>query len=210
MNVIIFGGSFNPVHIGHVLMSCYISSVYKPDKIVIIPVYNHVFGKDLEAFEHRYKMCEMAMGWIPNIIISDIEKEIGGASITARTVKYLKESNPDWNIRFVVGSDSASDLKAGKWEESDALLRMAEPLVIQRTSNASQLSGNEILPPISSTEIRASLKGQLMNTIAKTFLPLDVMNYIEEQMLYKPKSYQAEKNLIRKQGVDIRVRKVTM
>jgi len=194
MNVIIFGGSFDPVHIGHVFISCYISSVHKPEKIIITPVYKHVFGKELESFEHRYKMCEMAMGWIPGVTISDIEKEVGGVSITAKTIKRLKESNPDWNIKFVVGSDSADDLKAGRWQDSEALLQMAEPLVIQRLPAPSPkkkplTEHYEILPPISSTEVRASLKGQLSEKIAKTFLPNDVMKYIEEQKLYKPISY---------------------
>jgi len=200
MNVIIFGGSFNPVHIGHVFISCYILSAYKPERILVVPVYKHAFGKELESFEHRYEMCRMAMDWIPTVAISDIEKEIGGVSITARTIKHLKESNPNWNIKFVVGSDSADDLKTGRWKDSEALLQMAEPLVIRRSpepllTHRSPKKDCEILPPISSTEIRASLKGQLPDKIAKTFLPHDVMKYIEEQNLYKPLSYQRAKNL---------------
>jgi nicotinate-nucleotide adenylyltransferase len=190
-NIIVFGGSFNPVHIAHVFMACYLLSTHKPEKIIVIPVYKHAFGKQLESFEHRYEMCKIAMGWIPTVSISDIEKEIGEVSITAKTISLLKESNPNWNIKFVVGSDSADDLNSGKWQNSETLLQIAELLVIHR-SNPSSLT-KDVLPSISSSEIRASLKGQLPYAIAKTFLPLDVMKYIEEQNLYKPISYQETK-----------------
>lgn len=189
-NVIVFGGSFNPVHIGHVFISCYILSVYKPEKIVIIPVYKHAFGKEFESFEHRYKMCEMAMGWIPNAVISNIEKEIGEVSITARTIKLLKESNPDWNIKFVVGSDSAADLKAGKWQNSELLLQIAEPLIIHRSPSINEFKRSlrldlDMLPPISSTKIRLSLKKQISSKIAEAYLPYDVSKYIEKHKLYQ-------------------------
>src|SRR5450432_1633002 len=75
VNVFIFGGSFNPPHIAHVLAVTYVLSTAEPDLVLVVPCYRHPFAKDLCPFEHRLAMCERAMGWLPRTTVSRVEEE---------------------------------------------------------------------------------------------------------------------------------------
>ncbi|HEX9294516.1 MAG TPA: nicotinate (nicotinamide) nucleotide adenylyltransferase, partial [Polyangiaceae bacterium] len=78
MNVFLFGGSFNPPHVAHVLAVAYVLATQDADRVIVIPCYRHPFRKDLAPFEHRFAMCELAMGWLPRTSISAVEQELGG------------------------------------------------------------------------------------------------------------------------------------
>ena len=87
--IAIFGGSFNPPHVAHVLAVVYALAVAPIDHVLIVPVYQHPFSKELAPFEDRLAMCEAAMGWIPGARVSDVERELGGESLTLRMLTHL-------------------------------------------------------------------------------------------------------------------------
>src|SRR5438132_412880 len=80
--VAVFGGSFNPPHVSHVLAVVYALSVAPIDAVLIVPVFQHPFSKELASFDDRLAMCQAAMGWIPRTAISAVERELGGESLT--------------------------------------------------------------------------------------------------------------------------------
>src|SRR6478735_3989939 len=87
--VAIFGGSFNPPHVAHVLAVVYALSTAPIDEVLVVPVFHHPFSKELASFDERLAMCELALGWIPRVVVSSVERDLGGSSLTLRTVEHL-------------------------------------------------------------------------------------------------------------------------
>jgi nicotinate-nucleotide adenylyltransferase len=179
----IFGGSFNPPHVGHVLAVTYILSVHPVDAVLVVPVYQHVFGKDLAPFDDRMEMCRRSMSWIPGVQISAIEKELGGESRTLHTVEALRQREPDRALRLVIGSDVLPDLP--KWHRFDRISELAPAIVLGRAGHPHPDAPMSVLPEVSSTQIRASARDAKLADIAG-LVPESVRAYIAEHGLYAP------------------------
>src|SRR5690606_32016933 len=78
----IFGGSFDPPHVGHVLAVTWVLSTQPVDEVVLVPALEHAFGKPLAPFAHRRRMCELAFAPLRRVRVDPIEAELGGASYT--------------------------------------------------------------------------------------------------------------------------------
>jgi nicotinate-nucleotide adenylyltransferase len=130
VNVFIFGGSFDPPHVAHVLAVTYILATQDADLVLVVPCHKHPFGKGLSAFEHRFAMCERAVGWLPRTTVSRVEEDLGGESRTLRTIEHLRERNPDWHMRLVVGADVL--LEGKRWYGFDRVVELAPLLVLGR------------------------------------------------------------------------------
>ena len=113
MKVAVFGGSFNPPHVAHVLACALLLSVEDIEQVVVVPTYKHPFAKALAPFEDRLRMCELAMGCMARVVVSRVEEEIGGESRTLRTLEHLVSTHPDWSLRLAVGADILAE--APRW-----------------------------------------------------------------------------------------------
>src|SRR5262249_33315608 len=133
--VAVFGGSFNPPHVAHLLAVVYALATAPVDRILVVPVYRHPFAKELAPFEDRLEMCRLAMGWVPGVTISDIERELGGESLTLRTVEHLRSQHPEFELRLLVGADVLPDLP--KWHRFERIAALAPPLVLARAGYTS-------------------------------------------------------------------------
>lgn len=175
----IFGGSFNPPHISHVLACSYALCRWPLNEILIIPSYQHPFGKSLVSFEHRMQMCELAFEHLAGrVVVSRIEEEMGGVSFTIDTVRELKRRLPATQLHLVVGSDILDE--ADKWKSADELRREAPFLIIPRLQSAAGGAGF-YLPEVSSTEVRTQLAG---GGGVEAAIPFQVMEYIRRHGLY--------------------------
>ncbi len=194
----IFGGSFNPPHVSHVLAVVYALSTAAIDEVLVVPVFSHPFSKELASFDDRLAMCELALGWIPRVRVSTVERELGGASLTLRTVEHLAATHPDWSLRLLIGSDVLGDLP--KWHRFDRIAEVAPPLVLGRVGVVPPPPGEgpaaglaaplPVLPRVSSTEIRAALAlGELDAVRAR--VPSAVLDYIDEHRLYRNRGSDA-------------------
>lgn len=105
MKIALYGGSFNPPHISHVLSATYVSMVENFDKIFVIPCFSSVTGKNLLPFRHRINMSNLAFKNIPNIYVSNIEDSLPIPSYTLNTVLKFKEIYPEAEIHLIVGAD---------------------------------------------------------------------------------------------------------
>jgi nicotinate-nucleotide adenylyltransferase len=200
--VAVFGGSFNPPHVAHVLAVTLVLSAHPIDRVLVVPAYQHPFAKQLAPFEDRAKMAELAMAWIPNVFVSRVEEELGGESRTLRTLEHLKKTHPDWDLRLVIGADIL--LEAHKWHGFAEIQKLAPLLVLGRsqpkrsggtTAAPTTRGGAEtaryeadtaplpLLPEISSTEVRAKC-GEGKHGELSGLVPLDVLEYIRAKGLY--------------------------
>jgi nicotinate-nucleotide adenylyltransferase len=180
--VAVFGGSFNPPHVAHALAVVYALSVAPIDEILVVPVYRHPFSKELAPFEDRLTMCEAAMGWIPHTTISTVERELGGESLTLRTLTHLHDTHPEWDLRLLVGADVVADLP--KWHRFDKIAEIAPPIVLGRAGVSAESAPMPVLPKVSSTEMREALARRDLEAV-RPLLPARVLAYIEEHGLYR-------------------------
>lgn len=156
MHVALFGGSFNPPHVGHVIATTYVRATQAVDEVWWIPSWNHPFGKALASFEHRVAMCEAiardTSGWLK---ICQVEKELGGEGRTVDTLLHLHKAHPSVQFTLVIGSDIVKDLP--KWKRFDEVQRLSRVLVLYRAGHPAPDAVGPPLVEVSSTEIREKL-----------------------------------------------------
>jgi nicotinate-nucleotide adenylyltransferase len=187
--VAIFGGSFNPPHVAHVLVVAYALAVAPVDEVLVIPVYRHPFSKELAPFEDRLAMCRLAVGWLPRVEVSAVERELGGESRTLRTLEHFAAAHPGWAMRLLVGADVLPDLP--KWHRFERIAELAWPIVLGRAgfppAAALEVPALEVtevsLPQVSSTEVREALAAGDVDAV-RWRLPSAVLEYIVEHGLY--------------------------
>ncbi|WP_437489991.1 nicotinate (nicotinamide) nucleotide adenylyltransferase [Sorangium sp. So ce1014] len=200
--VAIFGGSFNPPHVAHVLAATYAISVAPVDEVLVVPVYRHPFSKELVPFEHRLAMCHLALGWLPCVSVSAVERDLGGESLTLRTLEHLAAAHPDWAMRLLVGADVLPDLP--RWHRFDRIEQLAPPIVLGRSgftaTGAERLDAAAIdprphlradplrpadvlLPQISSSEIRRAFAAGDLEGVRQR-VPRAVLDYALAHGLY--------------------------
>ncbi len=177
-----FGGSFNPPHVAHLLAVTYALATAPIDEVLVVPVYQHPFAKELAPFDDRFEMCRLAMGWLPRVAISRVEEELGGESRTLRTLEHLARQHPDWSMRLLVGSDVLAD--ASKWHRFDRIVEIAPPLVLGRVGSPDPRASLPVLPALSSTEVRDALAAS-DDVALRPRVPAAVLDYIAARRLYR-------------------------
>jgi len=178
MQVAFFGGSFNPPHVAHQLVSLYVLETTPVDELWIVPCRKHPFDKALAPYAQRLRMCELAAAALgPRAHASDIEGRLGGESRTLLTIQALREERPDCEFHLVVGADLEPELPL--WYGAEELLRTVPRIVVGRGGFP---GGSAVaMPVLSSTEVRRRLAaGQSVDGL----LPHAVAEYIREHRLY--------------------------
>lgn len=176
----VFGGSFNPPHVAHVLAVVYAQLIARLDSVVVIPVFQHPFAKELAPFEQRMRMCQLAFEGQAWVEVSTLERDLGGESKTLRTLERLAELHPEWRLRLILGSDVVPDLP--KWHRFDRIRELAEPLILPRRGFTEDDAG-AFLPEVSSTEVRRLLAAGSSAALA-ALLPWNVLAYARKEGLY--------------------------
>lgn len=156
VTVALFGGSFNPPHVGHVLAVAYALSVGLVERVLVVPVFEHALGKRLVSFQHRLEMAQRAFAWLPGVEVSPIEARLGAPSRTLRTIQALEFEHPDWRLRLLVGSDITGEIE--KWHAFEEIQRRAPPLILPRAGSSDQAGALPLLPEVSSTAVRQLLE----------------------------------------------------
>lgn len=194
MKVGILGGTFNPIHLGHLLITQVISERFNLDRLVFIPCYlpYHKKNTGLVESKHRLNMVRSAISRDSLFEVSDIDIRRGGPSYSFDTVMELKKRFPRGaGFYFIVGSDNIPEL-AG-WYRIKELGRLCRFVVVPRPGypvslNKSRRLGIKTLYypgpllDISSSRIRQRVKE---GKTIKYFVPEAVAQYIKRYRLYR-------------------------
>lgn len=182
MRLGIFGGTFDPPHLGHVLACLWAVETGEVDRVLMAPVRNHAFGKAPSAnFAQRVEMCELATERIRNLVeVSDVEDR-EGANYMVETLEIIARERAGDSLRLIVGSDVAQQLH--KWKEGIRIPELAPVLELPRLLDG-QLASEKpgALPAVSSTQVREALATEqgVQNLLSRS-----VYDYIRLHRLYQ-------------------------
>lgn len=167
MTIGILGGSFNPIHNGHLQIAKNLITQKIVDEVWLLPCYSHVWNKELASAFHRTKMIDIA---IDKLKIENCKLEVsqGKPMYTIDTVKLLFKKYPKDNFLWIIGSDNFTTLH--KWHKIDELLDLIPFIIVPRTKDN-----------YSSTAIRQRLK---QGASIKNLVPPPVEKYIIDNKIY--------------------------
>ncbi len=197
MKIGIYGGSFDPVHNGHVNAALTFKEELSLDKIIVIPAYQppHKKGLAMTPSEHRMNMCNLAFGNLEGFEVSDIEIRRADEGYMADTVAQLREIYPDDELYLLIGGDmllyfqrwyawhkitdeAVIAAAARNWEDDAAL--EAEAAVLRSYGAEVRIVPIDV-KEISSTFVREAVKRS--DDIA-SMVPAGVDDYIWDHYLY--------------------------
>ena len=193
MKLGIFGGTFNPVHYGHLINAEILRSDYSLDKIIFVPAKFPVHKKldDRISAKERCNMVELAINDNRSLELSTIEIDKDSPSYTIITInELLREFSPS-ELFLIIGSDSFNEIDT--WKEYRKILQMVSVIVMKRPGDASCredlfvnskniIIAENPLIDISSTCIRKRIRE---NKSVKYLVPHNVLSYINNRGLYK-------------------------
>jgi nicotinate-nucleotide adenylyltransferase len=235
----IFGGTFDPIHIGHLRAMQMLGEQINFDRVHwVLSARPPHKGDTSASIEHRFKMLQLEIDGLPNQIADDLEIKRNKQSYTVDTVETFKARYPGAQICVIIGGDSLLSLPS--WHRYNELVDMVNWVVMNRPryplTLPNELSKRLVSTPnqlqngdqgkiwvfdrsefdISSTQLRAELANRSNDNLSKVFLSKAVFSYIREQQLYKIRPMKPEQ--IKDQvvdaledikGVDIRVIDIT-
>jgi nicotinate-nucleotide adenylyltransferase len=181
VNVAVFGGSFNPPHVAHVLACALVLAVEDVERVLVVPTFRHPFAKPLAPYDERLAMCALAFRGMPAVEVSPVERELGGESRTLRTLEHLTVSHADWHLRLIVGADILKE--APRWFGFDAIEKLAPLIVLGRAGVDAPGAGPSLLPEVSSTRVRQSIAAGAWDEAGR-LVPRSVLAHIRARELY--------------------------
>jgi nicotinate-nucleotide adenylyltransferase len=127
-----FGGTFDPVHLGHLVPAVRAFETFRFDALVFIPAAHppHKLGEPLTPFSHRFAMLALATQPYDHFLVSAIEAERQGPTYTVDTLLTLRERLGAQHLYFLMGSDSFSQI--GTWNRWQELVDLAHVVVLHR------------------------------------------------------------------------------
>jgi nicotinate-nucleotide adenylyltransferase len=194
----LFGGTFDPPHVGHLILASEAKSQLELTRVLwtVTPDPPHKQDQSITSLEHRLAMVKLAIQDEPSFELSDIELSRPGPHYTVDTIKLLAQENPNAQIVPIIGGDSLNDLPT--WHEPGELLYAAHWVgVMRRPGEETDLDALEQeLPGISSKVhyVEAPLLEIASREIRERaangkpfryYLPESVFEYIEQHHLYQ-------------------------
>jgi nicotinate-nucleotide adenylyltransferase len=187
MRIGVYGGSFDPPHVAHVLVAAYALAVGGFDRVLVVPVFAHAFNKGLAPFDERVALCELAFRDLARVEVSRIESTLPVPSRTLSTIDAIGRAHPGAELRLVIGADILADAK--KWHAFDEITRIAPLFLVGREGHAANQSSGFALPPISSSRVRelcARSSEPAATRELEEIVPHAVLARIRERGLYRP------------------------
>ncbi len=193
----ILGGTFNPIHNGHLILAQNALEQCLLDEILFIPSGCSYMKKDVLDAKTRYQMTELAIADNPVFRISPIEVERPGYSYTCETLQELSAQNPDVNYKYIIGADTLFSME--KWYQPELIFKTCEILctvregypmeqMVQKRDELAEKYHARIhfleekAFDISSSEIRERISAKRP---VSYFLPEAILDYIRQHHLYE-------------------------
>jgi nicotinate-nucleotide adenylyltransferase len=189
MRIAMLGGTFNPVHLGHLYLADDVRLSFEYEKIVFVPA-NIPAHKEIEeeiSVEQRIEMLKLAVETIPQFVVDTCEIERGGVSYTVDTIRHLASKyNTREKLGVIIGDDLLEGFSA--WKDPNQICNIAT-LIVAHRNHSSRVSFSyphryidNIVFPISSSDIRKRIRN---GKTVRFLLPDVVWRYVEEHHLYQ-------------------------
>lgn len=186
------GGTFDPIHHGHLVAASEAAQEFGLDEVVFVPTGSQPFktGSKVAPAEHRYLMTVVATASNPSFTVSRVDIDRPGTTYTIDTLRDLTAERPEEDIFFITGADALSQIL--RWKDVDELFTLAHFIGVTRPGHALEPGG---LPPegvsllevpamaISSTDCRARVGA---GRPVWYLVPDGVVQYINKHRLYRP------------------------
>ena len=184
----ILGGTFDPIHLGHIQLAESVREQLKLQKVLFIPshVPPHKLDYNVTDAKHRLAMVKLAVEEFDHFEASGYEVQKGGASYTIETAKHFRLKYPTTDFYFIIGEDNFSQVK--QWKQFDQL----NQLVTFAVANRNGFDGEE--PKINCVRVSMPAMDISSSTIreliqkkksVESYLPKNVFDYIKKYSLYK-------------------------
>ncbi len=186
----LFGGTFDPIHIGHLIVAEWVQDALDLQTVYFIPNHIHPFGKrsDITSAEKRLRMLKIAIAPFKGFRLSDYEIRKGGVSYSIETIEYFRQKHPGTQLYYFIGADNLPEFH--RWHRYEEILQNAQLVVYDRKEGhlPPHLPSERILflktplIEISSTLIRERIE---QGHAVQSLLPSGVWQYIQKSGLYK-------------------------
>ena len=193
--IALYGGTFDPVHSGHLEIARKISELFEIEKVLFIPaqVAPHKVGKPVTNPIHRYAMLALATQNDPRLLISTFELDAPDRRYTVDTVEHFQRVlGESTELFFIMGADSWSEIST--WREWERLLRIVNHIVVTRPgyevdktlpSRAARVFFTDaVMKDVSATNIRRLVAAARFDELAE-LVPEPVAEYIRKYELYR-------------------------
>ncbi len=186
MRIGIFGGSFNPIHVGHLVLAETAREALMLDRVVFIPTRNppHKRASDLLPGAVRFELVRLAIRDNPAFVASDVELQRDGPSYSVDTVKILRSQLPQAKLFLLIGEDMLA-VKWFAWKEIKQLCTVVMAHRLGPKARRSEPGVKRLDMPlldISSTQIRSRLKA---GRSIRYLVPPSVERYLQHHQLYQ-------------------------
>ncbi len=192
MNIGIYGGSFDPPHLAHLIFAEYACETLSLDKVLFVPAYRSPFKDSIQgnSIAIRCELVQLAINDNPRFELSLFEAERGGISYTVDTLRHFAELYPGAALTLLIGGDAFADLP--RWKNPEEIMKLARIGVAIRPGSVATLGGlpyeefADIVPmpqmDISATEIRDRVRN---GKSIQYLVPWQVKTFIDYKNLYK-------------------------
>lgn len=183
----VLGGTFDPIHHGHLAAASEVCAALELDQVLIVPASHQPFKEphDSASPEHRLQMCRLAVADDPRLEVSAVDVERGGVTYTVDTLRDLAEHMPGAQLHFIAGADALARLN--EWKDSEDLPGLARFVGVTRAGHS--------FPPIevpyalvevpalevSSTDVRRRVR---VGAPVRYLIPQAVADYMNDHDLY--------------------------
>ncbi len=186
--IAIFGGTFDPVHEAHLVVAREAATRFELDQVLFVPAAHppHKRGATAAAFEHRYRMIELACQAGERFVPSRLEEGEGPSYSILTIEKLRRQLTPEDRIFFLIGADAFAEIRT--WHRWQDVIRLVEFIVVTRPGHDYEVPEGArvyrletVTLPVSSSEIRDKLAAG--EDVAE--LPPAVRDYIRAHNLYR-------------------------
>ena len=204
LRVGVFGGTFDPPHIGHAIVATEVLEAAGLDRVLWVPVSipPHKAHRMVSAGGMRRRLVDAAIQEDPRFELCDLELERGGVSYTVDTLRKLKADHPDWSLSLIVGADLFGGFAS--WKEPEAIAELAEIIVISRPGVDVPGEGDGGLSfrtvPVTPVEVSSSrVRSRVGRNLAvRDMVAPTVLTIIEGEGLYRESAPGPQQGRVRR------------
>jgi nicotinate-nucleotide adenylyltransferase len=185
----IMGGTFDPIHHGHLVAASEVAQNYDLDEVIFVPTGQPWMKTGVSSGEHRYLMTVIATAANPRFTVSRVDLERQGPTYTIDTLRDIQAERPDAELYFISGADAIAQIM--EWKDHEELWKLAKFVAVSRPGHALSIRGlpeqsvSSMEVPalaISSSDCRARVSGGYP---VWYLVPDGVVQYITKHHLYR-------------------------